>query len=125
MCFKPPRRASACAILGLAGANQVLGTVTSGVSLDLDASIGFDAITVALLGRSRPLGILAAGILFGALKAGAVVVNASEAVARYYQQEAYVQQALRQQQSVWLNQEARSADGLSYGRTSCLCSSVW
>ena len=44
--------------------------------------------------------------------AGAVVVNASEAVARYYQQEAYVQQALRQQQSVWLNQEARSADGL-------------
>ena len=43
-------------LLGLAGVNQVLGTVSSGVSLDLDASIGFDAITVALLGRSRPLG---------------------------------------------------------------------
>ena len=65
-------------LLGLAGANQVLGTVTSGVSLDLDASIGFDAITVALLGRSKPLGILAAGILFGALKAGGFTMQASE-----------------------------------------------
>ena len=52
------------ALVGLAGANQVLGTVTSGVTVDLDAGIGFDAITVALLGRSRPLGILAAGLLW-------------------------------------------------------------
>ena len=65
-------------LLGLAGVNQVLGTVTSGVSLDLDASIGFDAITVALLGRSRPLGILAAGLLFGALKAGGFTMQTSE-----------------------------------------------
>ncbi len=65
-------------LLGLAGINQVLGTVTSGVSLDLDASIGFDAITVALLGRSRPLGILAAGLLFGALKAGGFTMQTSE-----------------------------------------------
>ena len=66
------------ALLGLAGVNQVLGTVTSGVSLDLDASIGFDAITVALLGRSRPLGILAAGLLFGAFKAGGFTMQTSE-----------------------------------------------
>ncbi|HEV2796198.1 MAG TPA: ABC transporter permease [Nocardioides sp.] len=65
-------------LLGLAGVNQVLGTVTSGVSLDLDAAIGFDAITVALLGRSRPLGILAAGLLFGALKAGGFTMQTSE-----------------------------------------------
>jgi ABC-type uncharacterized transport system permease subunit len=65
-------------LLGLAGVNQVLGTVTSGVSLDLDASIGFDAITVALLGRSRPLGILAAGLLFGAFKAGGFTMQTSE-----------------------------------------------
>lgn len=65
-------------LLGLAGINQVLGTVTSGISLDLDASIGFDAITVALLGRSRPLGILAAGMLFGALKAGGFTMQTSE-----------------------------------------------
>ena len=66
------------ALVGLAGANQVLGTVTSGVTTDLDAGIGFDAITVALLGRSRPVGILAAGLLFGAFKAGGFSMQASE-----------------------------------------------
>ncbi|GAB2755051.1 hypothetical protein GCM10027020_04050 [Nocardioides salsibiostraticola] len=68
------------ALVGLAGVNQVLGTVTSGVSVDLDAGIGFDAITVALLGRSRPLGILAAGLLFGAFKAGGFAMQASEGI---------------------------------------------
>lgn len=67
-------------LVGLAGANQVLGTVTSGISVDLDAGIGFDAITVALLGRSRPLGILAAGLLFGAFKAGGFSMQASEGI---------------------------------------------
>lgn len=64
---------------GLAGASQILGTervLTTGVA----ASYGIDAITVALLGRSRPLGVLAAGILFGALRAGAVTMQASENV---------------------------------------------
>lgn len=68
------------ALVGLAGANQVLGTVTSGVTADLDAGIGFDAITVALLGRSRPLGILGAGLLFGAFKAGGFAMQASEGI---------------------------------------------
>lgn len=67
-------------LVGLAGVNQILGTATSGVTVDLDAGIGFDAITVALLGRSRPLGILAAGILFGALKAGGFAMSASEGI---------------------------------------------
>ena len=49
------------ALMGLAATNQTLGTVPDGVTLGLDAGIGFDAITVALLGRSRPLGILGAG----------------------------------------------------------------
>lgn len=56
-------------LAGLAGSAQVLGDtkyLTAGVA----GSIGFDAITVALLGRSRPVGTLVAGILFGALKAG-------------------------------------------------------
>ena len=44
--------------------------------------------------------------------AGAVVVDASDAVARYYRQEAQVQQALREQQGIWLDREARTADGL-------------
>ncbi len=68
------------ALVGLAGANQVLGTVTSGVTTDLDAGIGFDAITVALLGRSRPLGILGAGLLFGAFKSGGFAMQASEGI---------------------------------------------
>lgn len=65
-------------LVGLAGVNQVLGTVTAGITVDLDAGIGFDAITVALLGRSRPWGILAAGLLFGAFKAGGFAMQASE-----------------------------------------------
>ena len=68
------------ALVGLAGANQVLGTVTSGITVDLDAGIGFDAITVALLGRSRPIGIMWAGLLFGAFKAGGFSMQASEGI---------------------------------------------
>ncbi|EIK8706902.1 phosphoenolpyruvate--protein phosphotransferase [Escherichia coli] len=44
--------------------------------------------------------------------AGAIVVEPGEAVARYYQQEARVQDALREQQRVWLTQQARTADGI-------------
>ena len=55
----------------MAGTEKVL---TDGVA----ATYGFDAITVALLGRSRPLGILAAGLLFGAFKAGGFTMQASE-----------------------------------------------
>ena len=56
-------------LAGLAGSAQVLGTeksLTGGIS----AGIGFDAITVALLGRANPWGVVAAGLLFGGLRAG-------------------------------------------------------
>ncbi|WP_119697745.1 ABC transporter permease [Microbacterium halotolerans] len=68
------------ALVGLAGVSQVLGTVPSGFGGDIDAGMGFDAITVALLGRSMPLGILAAGILFGAFKAGGFSMQAAEGI---------------------------------------------
>ncbi|QTX05318.1 ABC transporter permease [Agromyces archimandritae] len=68
------------ALVGMAGVSQVLGTVTTGFSVGIDAGIGFDAITVALLGRSSPWGILAAGILFGAFKAGGFSMQAAEGV---------------------------------------------
>ena len=68
------------ALVGIAGVSQVQGTVTSGFGGDIDAGIGFDAITVALLGRSSPLGILAAGLLFGAFKAGGFAMQASQGV---------------------------------------------
>lgn len=67
-------------LVGLAGASQVLGGVTTGFSSDIDAGIGFDAITVALLGGSNPWGVLAAGILFGAFKAGGTTMQAAEGV---------------------------------------------
>jgi simple sugar transport system permease protein len=44
----------------------VLGRASPGVS----GGIGFNAIAVALLGRSHPVGVLFAGLLFGALEAG-------------------------------------------------------
>ncbi len=68
------------ALVGLAGVAQVLGTVTTGFTAGIDAGIGFDAITVALLGRSRPLGVFFAGILFGALKAGGYSMQAAQGV---------------------------------------------
>ncbi|HEY0216409.1 MAG TPA: ABC transporter permease [Cellulomonas sp.] len=63
------------ALAGLAGSAQVLGTekvLTAGVA----ASFGFDAITVALLGRSKPLGTFLAGLLFGGLRAGGFAMQA-------------------------------------------------
>ncbi len=68
------------ALVGLAGVAQVLGTVTTGFSSGIDAGIGFDAITVALLGRSKPWGIFIAGILFGAFKAGGFAMQASQGI---------------------------------------------
>ncbi|WP_245635991.1 ABC transporter permease [Herbiconiux solani] len=67
-------------LVGLAGVFQVLGTVTTGFSSGIDAGIGFDAITVALLGRSKPWGIFIAGILFGAFKAGGFAMQASQGI---------------------------------------------
>jgi len=61
--------ALAGALAGLAGANQVLG-VLGRASPNFSGGIGFDAIAVALLGRSHPVGVLLAGLLFGALQAG-------------------------------------------------------
>ncbi len=61
-------------LAGLGGAAQVLGTedkLTGGIA----GSIGFDAITVALLGRSKPLGTFFAGLLFGAFKAGGYLMQ--------------------------------------------------
>ena len=57
------------ALAGVAGANQVLG-VLGRASPGFSGGAGFNAIAVALLGRSHPAGVLLAGLLFGALEAG-------------------------------------------------------
>ncbi len=55
---------------GLAGATEVLGEVGY-MPASYSSTVGFDAIAVALLGRANPVGILLAGLLFGAMQAGA------------------------------------------------------
>lgn len=67
-------------LVGLAGVYQVLGQTTTGFGTDIDAGIGFNAITVTLLGRSRPWGVFAAGILFGVLQAGSYTMQAADNV---------------------------------------------
>ena len=55
---------------GLAGAIEILG-VTGYMPAAYSTNVGFDAITVALLGRANPIGILFGGLLLGAMRAGA------------------------------------------------------
>jgi simple sugar transport system permease protein len=68
------------ALVGIAGSYQVQGALTTGFTSNIDAGIGFDAITVALLGRSRPWGVFWAALLFGALKSGGYAMQAANGV---------------------------------------------
>ena len=65
-------------LAGLAATMNVLGQGDS-LSPTFAGSIGFDAITVALLGRATPVGTMLAGLLFGALSVGGVAMQASPA----------------------------------------------
>ena len=58
------------AIAGLAGGVEVSG-VSYALFQNLSPGYGFTAIAVALLGRLHPFGVVLAGLLFGALEAGA------------------------------------------------------
>jgi ABC-type uncharacterized transport system permease subunit len=61
---------SMCGLLaGLAGAGQILG-ISHFMNASYGTSIGFDSISVALLGRAHPVGITLAALLFGAMRAG-------------------------------------------------------
>ena len=63
-------------LAGLAGGGLILGglrTLTPGFS----PGYGFDGIVVALVGATRPLGVVAAALLFGALRAGATPMQAA------------------------------------------------
>nr|WP_051208097.1 ABC transporter permease [Propionicicella superfundia] len=66
-------------LAGLAGLMSTLAPAPSGVPTPLSdgvvGSVGFDAITVALLGRSHPIGIVFAGLLFGAMNAGGLAMQ--------------------------------------------------
>lgn len=60
---------TAGALAGLAGSSQVLGTAYA-LTPSFSGNVGFTGITVALLGRARPGGVMLAGLLFGAMQAG-------------------------------------------------------
>ncbi|HEU4573223.1 MAG TPA: ABC transporter permease [Candidatus Limnocylindrales bacterium] len=57
-------------LAGLAGAGQILG-INHQLNAAYSTTVGFDGIAVALLGRSNPIGIVFAALLFGAMRAGA------------------------------------------------------
>ena len=59
------------ALAGMAGANEVLG-VNHNLAVAFSSGYGFDAIAIALLGKSHPLGVVLAALLFGALRSGAI-----------------------------------------------------
>lgn len=67
------------ALSGLAATAPILGTEKA-LTVGMVGSIGFDAITVALLGKSKPVGVFFAGLLFGALNAGGAMMQSSAAI---------------------------------------------
>jgi general nucleoside transport system permease protein len=68
------------ALAGLGGATQVLGTAYT-LTPAVAGTIGFDGITVALLGRGRPVGVTLSALLFGALHAGGNLMQSYSHVA--------------------------------------------
>jgi ABC-type uncharacterized transport system permease subunit len=56
-------------LAALGGSMEVLGTVPQ-MSNDISSGFGFNAIALALLAGNRPLGVVLAALLFGALRTG-------------------------------------------------------
>jgi simple sugar transport system permease protein len=61
-------------LAGLAGAVEILG-VSGNMPAQYSTNIGYEAITVALLGRANPVGIVFGGLLLGAMRAGAPLME--------------------------------------------------
>ncbi|MGZ8625568.1 MAG: ABC transporter permease [Actinomycetota bacterium] len=63
-------------LAGLVGSNQLLSTGPS-LTPGFSSGFGFDAIALAMLGRSRPAGVVAAALMFGILRAGSRAMQAA------------------------------------------------
>jgi simple sugar transport system permease protein len=61
-------------LAGLAGASVILGTDFA-LTPQIYGTYGIDAITVALLGRAKPGGVVLAALLYGSLNAGGVTMQ--------------------------------------------------
>ena len=68
------------AIAGLGGAIETLG-VTYRYAPAFNLGLGFDGITIALLGRVHPIGIIPGAILIGGMRAGAANMQFDAGVA--------------------------------------------
>ena len=66
-------------LMGLVAVTQISGTLSAShaMTTGLDNGFGFTGITVALLGRGKPLGVALAALLFGALDAGGHAMEAA------------------------------------------------
>jgi ABC-type uncharacterized transport system permease subunit len=71
------------ALAGLAGAVEVTG-VTFALYENLSPGYGYTAIAVALLANLHPLGVIATGVLFGALEAGASAMQRDAGVPAWW-----------------------------------------
>jgi simple sugar transport system permease protein len=67
------------ALAGLAGANEVLG-LNYNLAVAFSSGYGFDAIALALLGKSHPFGVVLASLLFGFLRNGAIQMQVSAGI---------------------------------------------
>jgi simple sugar transport system permease protein len=69
------------ALMGLVGVIQIAGSLNASHAMtpSLDNGLGFTGITVALLGRGKPVGVALAALLFGALDAGGRAMETSVA----------------------------------------------
>lgn len=67
-------------LAGLAGGIETLG-LNHKFAPEFGGSVGFDGITVALLGQTHPFGVILAAFLFGALDAGAATMQFQSGVA--------------------------------------------
>jgi simple sugar transport system permease protein len=63
-------------LAGLVGSNQLLSTGPS-LTPGFSSGFGFDAIALAMLGRSRAAGVVAAAFLFGILRGGSRAMQAA------------------------------------------------
>ncbi len=67
-------------LAGLSGASVIQGSAVHALTFNSYGTYGFDGITVALLGRARPLGVVLAALLFGALHSGGTTMQAATQV---------------------------------------------
>ncbi len=68
-------------LAGMGGAVETLGIVGR-YQPGFNVGLGFDGITIALLGKTSPFGIIPAAILIGAMKAGASTMQFEAGVAK-------------------------------------------